>query len=89
MKTLHRTEDDLILHVWLAGRYEDCRVEEVELKGPDGESWLFDEQEAALLGLIDDDVVEALAYEVAYDLDMEHNIDLADALYDRMKEDQC
>jgi hypothetical protein len=86
MKTITRTEDDLILNVWIAGKYENCRVEEVELKGPDNESWLFTEQEAALLGLIDDDIVEALAYEVAYELDMEYNIDRADYLYDQMKD---
>lgn len=86
MKTIHRTEDDLELFVWITGRYEDCRVEEVELKGPDNEMWAFTEKEAALLGLIDDDIIEALAYEVAYDLDMEYAIDRADYLYDQMKE---
>lgn len=89
MKTLHRTDDDLILHVWLSGKYENCRVEEVELKGPDGENWAFSEQEALSLELLNEDDIEQLAYENAFELDMDYNIDLADALYDRMKDDLC
>lgn len=86
MKTHCRTEDDLILNVFLSGPYECVNVEEVALIGPDDEEWLFTEREAEKLGLIDSDIVEQLAYENAHELDMDYNLTQADILYDQWKE---
>lgn len=90
MKTHALTEDGLDLNIHISGMYEHYRVDEVEIKGPDGESWCLDYDTALVANIIDEDLVEQCAYEVAYELDMEAYIDRADALYDAWKEgDLC
>lgn len=85
MKTFYTDPDGIDFTIHLGGTYEDVQIDEIEMKDPDGVVWYFDDNDGLLKDIITDDIIEALAYNVAYELEVEHMIDQADYLHDMMK----
>ncbi len=85
--TDHLTNDEGIdFQIILSGTYEHYDISEILMKDPDGVVWSFDNNDGLLKDIISDDDVEQVAYENAYEMEMNWRIDQADRLYDAWKE---
>ncbi len=85
MKLTNSEGIDFNIH--LSGSYEDYSVEEIWFKDPDGVEWAFADNSCLLQGIISDDDIEQLAYDNAYEMEMDYYMTKADLLYDQMRDE--
>ena len=81
-----RNDEDIEFHVCLTGSYEDYSLDEIWFTDPDGDVWSFSDNDSLLTGIITDDDIDQLAYENAYEMEMNYLINKADSMVDWRKE---